>query len=241
MSYIQDKQAAMTGTIQHLVARFNFLSDIPERKRTDAENNEYEEVLADLRENYKVYFDVLTKYLFESIMVDFDSTSETPTLHYQNELARKENKPPALVYPVTTDQIERAIPQIHTAQITVFGFLEELEPQYKKWLVYIDRAERLFGAITNFKEKWRNDGLFEILVPHDVYKRVQDMGELVATLKYRKEILDKSFEIVSRVITLRTGTPVEPISKVSDTNRPELGDSSFGNGRGSFKDRLSKS
>lgn len=212
--------------LKQAVIDFNFISDIAEKKRTPIQVERYDSALNLLRDNAEFYFEDMTKNLFEDILLEFEDRSG-----WMNSiLLDGKYKAPALRRPVTQQSIDMALEDIYEAQTTVAGVLEEVEPTYKRWLQFEDRAEKLFNAIGNFKDKWKGESVFQVMMPEDVFRKLRNFGEFVAAFKLRQDALDKAFEIISRMITVRQMSPLEPHTRVA---RPELG-----HDKPSFRDRM---
>lgn len=214
--------------LKQAVIDFNFISDITEKKRSPIQNERYDSALNLLRDNAEFYFEEMTKTLFADILLEFEDRSGW----MNGILMESKNKPPTLRQPVTQSSIDMALEEIYEAQTTIAGVIEEIEPTYKRWLEFEDRSEKLFNAICNFKDKWKGESVFQVMVPEEVFRKMRDFGEFVAAFKHRQAGLDKAFEIISRIITVRQMSPLEPHTRVV---RPELGTD-----KPSFRERMNE-
>jgi hypothetical protein len=205
----------LTKEIVESLTLLNVLSEIPTRELTIEESEKLASLQREVREaSSDIVPQLVAPVLSEmQFRLQEDVNSKNYFEFYFLELYKDGLKPPAMAKLTTQEGLNQAIIHLYGAITTVSGFIEYLEPQLKYLQSALDRIHKLSKCVIQTKTEWRGQALIEMYIPEELMRIHSRLAELVHTLKLRKEVLDNSLTIVSRLITLRMQTPTQEITR----------------------------
>ena len=109
---------------------------------------------------------------------------------------------PVLVKPTTPQTIEALMVELYTKTNAVMTLIEHHESAYKAAVKLLDTAEQRACGILAFAEKWKSEATFSLTVPSDVIELISNYEIAIRRLNTRKDSLEQSYQIVSRLVTV---------------------------------------
>jgi len=206
-----------------------FLNEKPATKRAVHEQRQLDELLGEIRENYEEFFTLCTENEFGAIIFDIEDGAEGTNKgvnaewfqHLRRTLEDPLMKPPKFPNPMDGLSLERLVIQVYHAQVVISAQLEEIEPVFSKWQQFEKRTQQLWKAICGFDKEWQAESLYQHMLPQHVSTYMKSMSEYVSAYKIRFDMLDRTQAVLSRLITLYQGTPIEPTTRRSEVRQPE--------------------
>lgn len=197
-----------------VITRMNMIADVPKNERTEQEDALYHADQVFVREHaVSIVQAIIQPTLEETNFRLSDDVGPKMFDYYWAELGTAKLKPPVIHKYITQEGINDAIIHIYGAITTLSGFLEYLEPQYKYAQSAMDRINKLSKCVLTTKTDWKTSALCELMLPEELVANISKLGEIVHACRLRKELLDDTQAIISRVITLRMQTPTTEMSR----------------------------
>jgi hypothetical protein len=204
------------------VADYNYINEIPERKRTQEQNDRVVQAADELRENWEDLFVALVGTEMESIEAEFSECArEREGVIYPfgafDELFQK-TRVPKVPTPVTKEGVDEAMAHLYQRMTTCYGALEELEPALNRWINYEKRIKMIVKGIHSYDKEWKSDTAFELAYPSEIYRKVRYLAEYTEAFKLRLAALTNAKELLSRLITLHTEAPTGEFTRYGESS-----------------------
>lgn len=198
----------------HTMSTFSVIADIPDTRRSPEQKEQIQHAITDLTENFKPYFDFLSEK-FYGMVNDY----KFPGDEIMRMLETEELKPPVIESTPSLGILVEKMNKANEAYATVTGLLERYEPALDRFLEEEKRLQRLVRGMTLSDKEWRASGIFEVLHDSTVQAKVRSMGEVVATLKWRKTRIEYAYMVASRMLSANLGDRTGEVA-VAEDDRP---------------------
>jgi hypothetical protein len=193
------------------------ISEIPDKSRTIIQREKLKAARELLSENYEYLFDTLSHDWYVSMKNTLDDESYQLS-EFESILGADETQSPRITSAMEVSHIEEAIIQIYGAQTTISGILEVLLPKYDKWTNHRKRAEMVMKALIQSSSEWKSEAVYSVYEPIEVTTLFANFTECVSAYKQRMKTLENSYATLSRLLSLKMGTPAEPLFRKNTTN-----------------------
>lgn len=193
------------------------IAEIPDKLRTSKQRDNLKAARELISENYEYLFDTLTQDWYTSMKKTLADESYQLS-EFESILEADETQAPRITSAMEVSHIEEAIIQIYGAQTTISGILEVLLPKYDKWTNHRKRAEMVMKALIQSSNEWKSEAIYSVYEPIEVTTMFADFTECVSAYKQRLKTLEASYATLSRLLSLKMGTPAEPLFRKNTTN-----------------------
>lgn len=186
--------------------------EIPEKHRTATQKVELQSARELLSTNAKTLFETLTNDAYKEIRGYAENTLGT-FVEYEDTLNDKATQPPQIYGEMSLELINEAITQCFQAQTTIYGCLEILVPKLDRWTEQRKRAKNILKGLLLSDSEWKAEAVYAVFEPIEVVQQFTNLTECVSAMTARKRTLDQAYNTLSRLLTLKQGSPASPISR----------------------------
>ena len=194
------------------------ITEIPEKHRTATQKAELQAARELLSSNAKVIFEQLTTDAYAEISAFAQETLGT-LFQYEELLEDDATQPPKIYGEMSLELINEAITQCFQAQTTIYGCLEVLVPKLDRWNEHRKRAKNILKGLLLSETEWKAEAVYAIFEPLEVVQQFTNLTECVSAITARKKTLDQAYSTLSRLLTLKQGSPASPLTRKAGSSR----------------------
>jgi len=202
--------------IKEAVIKAKAIDVLPKSAKTAAHELELAQYMNLVRENQLEFFETLIKPQITFALNRFSVSKQGNTfidMDSHNELRDRVNEqtPPVIPadYEMERDEINELIAKIEDGRSSLYGGLYEIK---SKQIVFDDvysHCQSVYKALTMTNMEWDAKATFEIAVPREFTQARLMLNELVKDYEVKLEWFDKTYEAISRIVTVRMNEPGE--------------------------------
>lgn len=175
------------------------LSSKGQRKKTEEDHRQLDEAMNTIMNEGVNQIEELNSELWAGICYLCDETELTKL---RERLNGDDYRPPIIDSELTGDLLSELMIDLYQKANAISTMLEQTEPKFKGALKLYDRAEKQTAGILALQEQWKTEAIFNLTVPIEVTSSLSLAERVVGQLKHRKEAIERSYEIVSRLVTI---------------------------------------
>lgn len=211
-------QKELLKEFRYCVRTVAFISEIPEKKRTNAHSKELEACQEFVLDNFTQAVEVIYENLLAGINLDLDGMDGTngKWMWLREILDSPKHKSPKFPEVFTPEAITDLIVDLNSAQVVIASALEEIEPVYDRWCDNERRMQMVYKSSCDLSTEWKAKGLFELDFPEDIYQAKAMLGQYVSAFKHRLSQLERTYDALSRIITVMGMNPTEAMVRKTD-------------------------
>lgn len=224
--------------ITEAVVKAKALQLLSTKERTAAHQIELAQYMNVIRENQLEYFKHLIKPKIRHALNRFSvNVNDIDDVFVGMDSNReifdrvREAVPPEipLDYEMERDEFIEIIARLIDGRRSLYGGLYELKSKEVVFDAVYDHCQSVYKALCMTENQWDGNATFELLIPDDFFRARIMLKELVKDYEVKLEWFEKTWEGLSRIVTVRLGEPGE-MSRGSVADLPKTGKPSWREG-----------
>jgi len=214
--------------IRDNIMAVNLLSEIPEKKRTEAQTKALDDAQNELTTYALDVFDTVTKPVFDEIkFILACEGDQNMFVRWGQIMDSPDCRPPRMDNGTPNPgEFENMFRKLYSGHNSVAGVYEEAKAYKENFDLAMAYAEKVCTATWNFEKITKARNLFDSQIPNDIEQAIRRISEYVERAKERIKDYDYAFNALVQLKNINLGTPNQPYRMTeSNTGNGEVRES----------------